>query len=83
MFEGDKTKARAFIGEWDRYWSLNYQSNIMHVPYSRAMMFLTYIKGPRMIDWTDMMTRNLNLRVQNGANPNAEELWTHVYESFR
>ena len=46
-------------------------------------MFLTYIKGPQTIDWTDMMTRNLNLRVQNGANPNAKELWTHVYESFR
>ena len=62
---------------------MNYQSDIMRVPYSRAMMFLTYIKGPRTVDWTDMMTRQLNARVQAGANPNAEDLWVQVYKSFR
>ena len=30
-----------------------------------------------------MMTHNHNMRVRSRANPNTEELWTHVYESFR
>ena len=63
IFTGDKQKAQEFITQWDLYWSLNYSAMMMRMPYTRAMLFLTYFKGSLTANWTSVMNRYLNTQV--------------------
>ena len=83
IFTGDKWKAREFITQWDLYWSLNFNAAMMRMPYTRAMLFLTFFKGPLTANWTSIMNRHLNTQVRSGVPVNDEALWDHVYNSFR
>ena len=83
IFTGDKQKAREFITQWDLYWSLNFNAAMMRMPYTRAMLFLTFFKGPLTANWTSVMNRHLNTQVWSGVPVNVEALWDHVYDSFR
>ena len=56
---------------------------MMHTPYSRAMLFLTYIKGDRVEDWISIMTRDLNHQARHGVSINDEILWNRLFKSFR
>ena len=83
IFTGDKQKAREFITQWDLYWSLNFNVAMMRTPYTRAMLFLTFFKGPLTANWTSVMNRHLNTQVRSRVPVNDEALWDHVYYSFR
>ena len=83
IFTGDKWKARKFITQWDLYWSLIFNAMMMRMPYTRAMLFLTYFKGPLTANWTSIMNRHLNTHVRSRVPVNDEALWNHVYDSFR
>ena len=69
--------------QWDLYWSLNYNAAMMRTPYTRAMLFLTYFKGPLTANWTTVMNRHLNAQVRSGVPVETEALWDYVYDSFR
>ena len=56
---------------------------MMRMPYTRAMLFLTFFKGPLTANWTSIMNRHLNTQVRSGAPIGNEALWDHVYDSFR
>ena len=56
---------------------------MMRTPYSRVMLFLTYIKGDRVEDWTSMMMRDLNHQACHGVSINDEVLWNCLFESFQ
>ena len=56
---------------------------MMRTPYTRAMLFLTFFKGPLTTNWTSVMNHHLNTQVQSGVPVNDEALWDHVYDSFR
>ena len=47
IFDGDRSKAEAFILEWTIYTMLNSETDIMNQAFSRAMLFLTYIRTQR------------------------------------
>ena len=83
IFTGDKQKARKFITQWDLYWSLNFNAAMMRTPYTRAMLFLTFFKGPLTANWTSVMNRHLNNQVRSRVPVDNEALWNHVYDSFR
>ena len=51
IFDGDCSKAEAFILEWTIYTMLNVETDVMSQAFSRAMLFLTYIKGPNIQEW--------------------------------
>ena len=53
------------------------------MPYTRAMLFLTFFKGPLTTNWTSVMNRHLNTQVRSRVPVNDEALWDHVYDSFR
>ena len=55
IFTGDRQRAREFIMQWDLYWSLNFNAAMMRTPYTRAMLFLTFFKGPLTANWTSIM----------------------------
>ena len=54
----------------------------MRMPYTRAMLFLTFFKGPLTANWTSVMNRH-NTQVRSRVPVNDEALWDHVYDSFR
>ena len=74
IFTGDKQKAQEFITQWNLYWSLNFNAMMMRTPYTRAMLFLTYFKGPLTANWTSVMNWYLNTQVQSGVPINNEAL---------
>ena len=74
IFTGDKRKAREFITQWDLYWSLNFSAAMMRTPYTRAMLFLTFFKGPLTANWTSVMNRHLNTQVRSGVPVNDKAL---------
>ena len=82
-FTGSRSKVKDLITQWERYWSLNYNNALMRVPYTRAMLFLTYIKGDLTTSWSSSMGVDINNEVRRTHNPNADDLWNHVYNSFR
>ena len=45
-FTGDRDKSDDFLREFDMYRSLNELHELMTVPYFRAMLALSYMKGP-------------------------------------
>jgi hypothetical protein len=47
------------------------------------MLFLTHLKGPLTATWAASMSRDLTNRVQTRVNPRDEQLWTHMFQSFR
>ena len=54
IFNGDHSKAEAFLLEWTIYRLLNGEQDIMRQPFSRVMLFLTFIKGPDVQEWTSI-----------------------------
>ena len=46
IFKGDRSKAEALLLEWAISMMLNLDQDIMKQPFSRTMLFLTFIKGP-------------------------------------
>ena len=54
IFDGDRSKAEAFLLEWAIYMMLNSEQDIMKQPFSRTMLFLTFIKGANVQEWEGM-----------------------------
>ena len=67
IFDGDRSKAKAFLLEWAIYSMLNSEQDIMRQPFSRIMLFLTFIKGPNIQEWVSMQVSWLERRLRAGA----------------
>ena len=84
VFTGDRTKTKEFLTQWELYYNLNHLTNVMGVPYSRCMFFLTFCKGPLMATWASTIARDIATRARRpGVGINDERLWTHLADSFR
>ena len=55
----------------------------MRQPFSWVMLFLTFIKGPDVQEWTNMQVRWLGSRILAGAGRNEEHLYDEVIDSFK
>ena len=67
-FLGNHSKVKDFITQWEQYWSLNYNNALIRVPYTRAMLFLTYVRGDLTTSWTASMGADLNNEVRRTHN---------------
>ena len=83
IFDGDRSKAEAFLLEWTIYRLLNGEQDIMRQAFSRVMLFLTFIKGPDVQEWTNMQVGWLGSRILAGAGRNEEHLYDEVMDSFK
>ena len=54
----------------------------MQQAFSRAMLFLTYIKGPNVQEWVSMQVAWLGHRIHAGARKTEEYLYNTVMDSF-
>ena len=83
IFTGDRSKTKEFLTQWELYYNLNHLSNIMGVPYSRCMLFLTFCKGPLIATWASTIAHDISNRArQPGIGIHDKRLWTHMADSF-
>ena len=61
---------------------LNAETDIMSQAFSRAMLFLTYIKGPNVQEWVGSQVGWLGRRLMAGGRRTDEHLYDSVLESF-
>jgi hypothetical protein len=61
---------------------MNHDVEIIKVPFTRAMLFLSYIKGDRVHEWAAMQVRWLGQRLVEGTDPNSEFLMDTIENAF-
>jgi hypothetical protein len=82
VFTGNRTDAEAFILEWQIYQMLNYNAEVMHQPFTRAMLFLSFIKGPAAHEWNMLQVNWLMTRARTRALPTEEFLYDTIEAVF-
>ena len=83
IFKGDCQKSEAFIQEWNIYRGINRFTPQIVNPFSRVLMFLFFIKGDKVQEWTQEQLRwAMDYVSQAVGNDNHEYLWTTVSNAF-
>ena len=83
IFEGDRRKSEVFIQEWNIYRGINHFTPQMINPFSRVLMFLSFIKGDKVQEWTQEQLRwAVDYVAQAVGNDNHEYLWNTVSNAF-
>ena len=80
VFDGDRTKAKAFMEEVKGYIHLNNNINGLNSPMKKVSFVLMLIKGDDVRSWVEDMRR-----VIDRLNPlidNIPEVWDHFCEEF-
>jgi hypothetical protein len=83
VFTGDRKDAESFILEWQIYQMLNYNAAVMQQPFTRATLFLSFIKGPAVHEWNMLQVNWLMTRARTGALPSEEFLYDTIKAAFR
>ncbi len=84
IFDGECERTQLFLSQWEIYWGLNYQVDIMAQPYSQVLCFLSYIQGPEVQDWVTHELRWLCDQVHSRhVLPNNPWLWAQMMVHFR
>ena len=83
IFEGDRHKSEAFMQEWNIYRGINQFTPQMTNLFSRTLMFLSFIKGDKVQEWTqEQLCWAVDYVAQAVSNNNHEYLWTTVSNTF-
>jgi Retrotransposon gag protein len=82
IFDGDQTKSEEFMGEFKQYWLLNPTHPNLSVPTQRVVWCLTFMRGPKVADWVQQKTNELEAALSGGTNPNHEKVWTDFKKAF-
>ena len=83
IFEGDRCKSEVFIQEWNIYQGLNWATPHIINPFSWALLFLSFIKGDKVQEWSqEQLQWAVEYVDQAPGNNNHEYLWTMIANSF-
>jgi hypothetical protein len=82
IFTGDRKDAESFILEWQIYQMLNYNVAVMRQLFTRAMLFLSFIKGPAVHEWNMLQVNWLMTRARTRALPSEEFLYDTIEAAF-
>ena len=83
LFDGDRRKSEAFMQEWTIYRGINRFTPQMINPFSQVLMFLSFIKGDKVHEWTQAQLRwAVDYTAQAPGNNNHEYLWDTVSDAF-
>jgi hypothetical protein len=80
---GDRKDAESFILEWQIYQMLNYDTAVMRQPFTRATLFLSFIKGPAVHEWNMLQVNWLMTCAQTGALSSKEFFYDTIEAAFR
>jgi hypothetical protein len=83
VFTGDRKDTESFILEWQIYQMLNYDAAVMWQPFTRATLFLSFIKGPVVHEWNMLQVNCLMTCAQTGALPSEEFFYDTIEAAFR
>ena len=86
IFDGTRSKADDFMGQFRRFKMVNRTHEAMKVPYDRVLTALTYIRGPLINDWVDEQEKKLAARTdttkRNHVLETDEVLWNEFEAAF-
>ena len=83
LFDGDRKKSEAFMQEWTIYRGINRFTPQMTNPFSRVLMFLSFIKGDKVHEWTQAQLRwAVDYVAQAPGNDNHEYVWDTIADAF-
>jgi len=83
VFDGDRIKVEGFLLSWNVYRGLNWSTDVMDTPFTRAMLFFSYIKGPTVNEWVAAQVEWLLAQARGGAQVTDEWLWITIYDRFK
>ena len=69
--------------EWRIYQLVNHGVGLMQQAFTRATLFLSFIKGPDIHEWATAQVRWLMSHLLDGANPHEEYLYETVEQAFQ
>ena len=86
IFDGTRSKADDFMGQFRRFKMVNRNHEAMKVPYDRVLTALTYMQGPLINDWIDQQEKKLDARIdttkRNHVQETDEVLWNEFETAF-
>ena len=86
IFDGTRSKANDFMGQFRRFKMVNRMHEAMKVPYDRVLTALTYIRGPLINNWVDQQEKKLESHVDtsktNWVLETNEILWAKFEAAF-
>jgi hypothetical protein len=93
VFDGNQSKSKAFIQEFELYMNVNIKAHVIANPYQRLFLALSYMKGLKIDDWVQLIIGQVNVRVNGLLNENPpiapingqddKDLWTWFVGIFR
>ena len=86
IFDGTRSNADDFWGQFRRFKMVNRNHDSMKVPYDRILTALTYMHGHLINDWVDQQEKKLAKRIDtsttNWVAETNEILWTEFETAF-
>ena len=86
IFDGTRSRADDFMGQFRRFKMVNRTHEAMKVPYDRVLTALTYMRGPLINDWIDQQEKKLEARVDTTKRGHVQEtdevLWNDFEAAF-
>jgi hypothetical protein len=84
VFNGDRSKMEEFLTQWELYSGVNYAHSAMQMPFTRAMLFLTYIQGVQVNESVAAQsTRLISDVAHRGVPATTVALWTDLKDVFK
>ena len=82
-FNGSRKDSEMFMDHFNVYWRINRRNRNMKEPYTRVLMAISFINGPKVQDWTTAQVKKLNYAVETlGEDPQSESLWRNFWDDF-
>ena len=84
-FNGDCTKAKQFLVEFELFWMNNEENLHMKNPYKRSTYFLSLCAGEQVEDWVIQQVRELKEKMTRQSDlitKTEEELWKDLIKNF-
>jgi hypothetical protein len=82
IYNGDRAKVENFLTEWNVYRALNDQTQVMAMPLERTMLFLTFIRGPKVGNWVNDQVKVVSRYIRQGGHKTDEFIWDTVMTKF-
>jgi hypothetical protein len=82
IYDGERAKVENFLTEWNVYRALNDQTWVMATPLERTMLFLTFIRGPKVGNWVNDQVKTVGKYIRAGGHKTDEFIWDTVIDEF-
>lgn len=82
VFDGKRSEAKEFMRAYVRWWKLNKEKPAFSIPYKRVALCISYMRGPKVDDWTDEQQEAMDKDVDDGVVEEFEGHWEKFRKAF-